>query len=331
MHVLSLLVAFTSLPFLSAATPYRTRRGAIVSLNQAIKAKGKLYFGTATENARLEDPSDAGIVKADFGQITPEYTMKWSTIEPSQGSFDFSQSDALVDWAQSNGKLIRGHTLVWHEDLPGWLQSITDKATLTSVIQNHVSTVVGHFKGRVRSWDVVNEIIEDSGSGNLRDSVFSRVLGEDFVRIAFEAANQADPSAKLYINDYSLDSPSWAKVPVIVSKVSGWRAAGIPIHGIGSQAHLSTTSQVDVGAALGKLASSGVDEVAITELDVEGPRAEDYYKNAVSGCLTEPKCVGVTVWGIADSEYWKAGSTPLLFDGSYNPKPAYTAVANILQ
>ncbi|KAL9625533.1 MAG: hypothetical protein Q9160_000244 [Pyrenula sp. 1 TL-2023] len=302
-----------------------------MSLNEAIKARGKLYFGTATEQSRLNNPSDAAIVRAGFGQVTPEYTMKWSTIEPSQGSFDFSLSDALVNWGQSNGKLIRGHTLVWHEDLPDWVQAITDKATLTSVIQKHVSTVVGHFKGRVRSWDVVNEIIDDSGNGNLRDSVFSRVLGEDFVRIAFEAANRADPSAKLYINDYSLDGPTWAKVPVIVSKVSGWRAAGVPIHGIGSQTHLNTKSQVDVGAALSKLASTGVDEVAITELDVEGSGPEEYYKNAVSGCLNQPKCIGITVWGIADSEYWKAGATPLLFDGSYNPKPAYTAVANLLQ
>ncbi|KAM5378792.1 hypothetical protein ACJZ2D_004265 [Fusarium nematophilum] len=258
------------------------------SVNRLFTAKGKKYFGAITDPNLLSNQQNVAVMKANFGALTAENSMKWDATEPSKGQFNFAGGDQVVNFARQNGMKVRGHTLVWHSQLPQWVQNIRDKNELKQVIENHVTKLVTRWKGKVYAWDVVNEIFAEDGK--LRDSVFSRVLGEEFVAIAFKAARAADPNAKLYINDYNLDRASYGKA----------------------------------------LAGTGVKEVAITELDIASAPANDYV-TVTKACLNVPKCVGITVWGVRDSDSWRKGANPLLFDNNFQPKEAYKAIVKALK
>ncbi|CCA76668.1 probable endo-beta-1,4-D-xylanase, partial [Serendipita indica DSM 11827] len=259
----------------------------------------------------LNNAQLTNIAKAQFNQLTCENSMKWDAIEGSQNSFTFNNANQVVNFAKSYGALMRGHTFLWHAQLPTWVQNIGSSSTLTSVIQNHVSRTGGQWKGSIYAC-----------------SVFSRVLGENFVSIAFNQARQTDPNAKLYINDYNLDNPNYGKVTGMVRNVKKWKAAGVPIDGIGTQTHLGAGGAGGVQGSLNALAGAGV-EVAITELDIGGAGSNDYV-TVVRACLAVSACVGITVWGVSDAISWRANDNPLLYDRNYQPKAAYNAVLQAL-
>ncbi|QRV95263.1 endo-beta-1,4-xylanase [Ceratobasidium sp. AG-Ba] len=325
----------------TSAPPTTTTDG----LDARIKAKGKKYFGTSSDSALLSNSQNVDIIKAQFGSLTHVNGAKWDTIEASQNNFDFSHFDTFVNFAQTNRKIVRGHTLIWHSQLPSWVSIISSPSTLTSVLTKHINTIAKRYSGKIYAWDILESSMMTEPTASPFGTTFlgpaspkfliqtlacaHPTLG--FVATAFNLAHAADPNAKLYINDYNLDNMGWAapKVNAISNMVNSQIAAGTPIHGIGTQTHLSGGDTSGLAAAWSTLANSGVGEIAITELDIAGASAIDY-SNVVRTCLGQVKCIGITVWGVSDKDSGRSSGTPLLYDSNYQPKAAYNAVNSAL-
>ncbi len=292
-------------------------------------AQSGRYFGTAVAGGRLGDSTYSTILDREFNMVTPENEMKWDTTERSRGSFNFGPADQIANRALSRGQRLRGHTLVWHSQLPGWVSSIGDANTLRSVMANHITTQMAHYKGKVYAWDVVNEAFADGGSGQHRPSVFQNLLGDGFIEQAFRTARSADPAAKLCYNDYNIENWTDAKTQGVYRMVRDFKSRGVPIDCVGFQAHFGTGGPpASFQTTLSSFAALGVD-VQITELDIaQAPTTA--YANTVKACMNVPRCTGITVWGIRDTDSWRAGDKPLLFDGSGNKKAAYNATLTAL-
>ncbi|WP_446210141.1 endo-1,4-beta-xylanase [Micromonospora sp. IBSANI012] len=288
------------------------------------------YFGTAVAANKLSDATYVAILNREFTMVTPENEMKWDATEPTQGQFTYANADRIVNHARANGMRVRGHALAWHSQQPGWAQNLSGTA-LRSAMVNHVTQVATYYRGKIHSWDVVNEAFADGGTGARRDSNLQRT-GNDWIEVAFRAARAADPTAKLCYNDYNTDGQN-AKSNAVYAMVQDFKARGVPIDCVGFQSHFNSASPVpaDYQANLQRFANLGVD-VQITELDIEGSGSAqaDNYARVVRACLAVSRCTGITVWGIRDTDSWRASGTPLLFDGSGNKKPAYTATLDAL-
>jgi endo-1,4-beta-xylanase len=329
------------------------------------------YIGVAVRTDRLRNPPYADAAR-DFNALTHENEMKWESIEPQPGMFAWGNADATIAFAEMNGMAVRGHTLVWHSQLAAWVRALTTRDEVLGAMERHISEVVGRYKGRVFAWDVVNEAFTDGGmmaprlrgadpadaddpqntNGNSgRDSIFRRLIGEDYIDRAFVAANAADPDAKLFYNDFNAEGAG-AKSDAVYNMVSGMVARGIPIHGVGLQMHVGTNANdrnrtpEAIAANMQRIAELGL-EIHITELDValcgmgaiETRREQQRQRLAgiTQVCLDQPKCTSITVWGVGDSDSWRdrecqmgvaeSGRTePVLFDSSYQRKDAYYAV-----
>jgi endo-1,4-beta-xylanase len=293
----------------------------------AAAAQTNRYFGTAIAAGRLSDSAYTTIANREFSMITAENEMKMDATEPSQNQFNYTNGDRILNWATSNGKRVRGHTLAWHGQQPGWMQNMSGTA-LRNALLNHVTQVATHYKGKVYAWDVVNEAFADDGRGSRRDSNLQRT-GNDWIEAAFRAARAADPNAKLCYNDYNTDGIN-AKSTGVYTMVKDFKSRGVPIDCVGFQAHLGTSLPGDFQANLQRFADLGVD-VQLTELDIEqGGNQANMYAAVTNACLAVSRCTGITVWGVRDSDSWRTGANPLLFDSSGNKKAAYTSVLNAL-
>ena len=295
----------------------------------AAAARSGRYFGAAVAAGRLGDSQYGTILDREFSQVTCENEMKWDQTEPSRNNFTFGSADQIFNRARSRGQIVRGHTLVWHAQLPSWVSSINDANTLRSVMNNHINNVMARYRGQIYAWDVVNEAFADGTSGQLRSSVFRNVLGTGFIEEAFRTARAADPAARLCYNDYNIEDWNAAKTQGAYNMVRDFRSRGVPIDCVGFQSHFGSGGPPSsFQTTLSNFAALGVD-VQLTELDIANA-GTTAYGNAVRACLNVPRCTGITVWGIRDSDSWRAGENPLLFDAGGNKKPAYNTVLSLL-
>ncbi|MEV7388474.1 MULTISPECIES: endo-1,4-beta-xylanase [unclassified Streptomyces] len=309
-------------------------------LRDLAAAQGKV-IGTAVTGSKLTG-TYGDLAGSQFSSLTPGNAMKWGTVEPTQGTFNWTEADQIVAFAQAHNQQVRGHTLVWHSQNPSWLTNGTwTSAQLSSLLQNHISTEVGRYKGEIAAWDVVNEPFNEDGT--YRSTLWYNGLGSGYIANALTWAHAADPAAKLYINDYNVEGVN-AKSDALYNLVRSLKAAGVPIDGVGLQAHLilgqvPSTLQQNIQ----RFADLGVD-VAITELDVRMALPADStklaqqkadFKSVVAACVAVTRCVNVTVWGFTDSDSWVDSTFPgygaaTPYDANYAPKPAYYGISEAL-
>jgi endo-1,4-beta-xylanase len=293
----------------------------------AAAAQSGRYLGAAIGTPHLGDAAYTTIASREFNVVTAENEMKIDATEPNQNQFSFTNGDRVRSWAVQNGKQVRGHTLAWHSQQPAWMQSLSGTA-LRSAMINHINGVLAHYRGQMIYWDVVNEAFADGSGGGRRDSNLQRT-GNDWIEVAFRTARAADSTTKLCYNDYNIEDWSAAKTQGVFQMVRDFKSRGVPIDCVGFQGHFSASGMpANFQTTLSNFAALGVD-VAITELDIANAPA-NAYASVTTACMNVPRCVGITVWGVRDSDSWRASENPLLFDAGGNKKAAYSSVLNAL-
>jgi endo-1,4-beta-xylanase len=333
------------------------------------------YIGAAIDAAQITGRDKAGdtLIESQFNSISPDNALKWERIHPKPDKYNFSLADKYVAFGQEHHMFIVGHNLVWHSQVPAWVfrdakGNLLTRDALLARMKDHIDTVVGRYKGKIQSWDVVNEALNEDGT--MRQSLWYKIIGPDYIEKAFQYAHEADPAAQLTYNDYNLEFP--AKRKGAIELVKKLQAEGIPISVVGIQGHVHldkpTPEQED--AAISDFAALGV-KVAISELDIDvlpsaghGPSADvsvrvqqdpklnPYVKGlpvAVQQQLADRYAAffgvfvkhhsdlqRVTFWGVTDADSWLNGfpvpgrtNYPLLFDRDGQPNSAYQAVIGV--
>ena len=283
----------------------------------------------------------------EFNVIVAENAFKFDAIHPEPDRYDFDDADAIVDFAAANNMKVRGHTLIWYNQLPAWVKGGSfSRDQAIDILTKHIEMVVGRYRGKIWAWDVVNEAVDQNGDQKRwrKDSFWYRTIGPDHVRIAFEVARKADPDALLYYNDFAseeMDDRSTA----VYRLASELRQLNL-IDGVGWQMHTTAGSKIknEHRENIRRLGELGL-EVSITELDVrikfppDGSALEKQaatYREATRFCLSEPNCRALVLWGFTDRYSWVPDFFPgdgdaLIFDANYRPKPAYTAIRESLE
>ncbi|MEW4272108.1 endo-1,4-beta-xylanase [Priestia megaterium] len=317
------------------------------SLRKVASEDGFLVGASVSSIPFLEDEKYRKILKDEFNLLTIENDMKFAKIHPQRDSYNFVIPDLIVEFALENDMKVRGHTLVWHATLPDWLTYKNySKEELTIILKNHIQEVVGHYRGKIYAWDVVNEAYNDDGT--LRENIWLKTIGPAYIELAFKWAHEADPNALLFYNDYSNEGIN-PKSNAIFEMVKNFKNKGIPVNGVGFQMHSSITYSKNYEKIIEnfkRYRNIGVD-VQITEMDVKVQHSHapydrrleqqaDMYSKTLNVCLLSSNCSAFVTWGVVDKYSWIPGFTgqkdaPLLFDNQYRSKPSYDALYKELE
>ena len=267
------LAGATTVLALAGVALVTTNAGAAATTLGAAAAQSGRYFGTAIAAGRLGDSAYTTIAAREFNMVTPENEMKPDATEPQQNQFNFSSGDQVYNWAISHGMRVRGHTLAWHSQQPGWMQALSGTALRNAMI-NHINGVMAHYRGKLAYWDVVNEAFNEDGSrrqSNLQGT------GNDWIEVAFRTARSADASVKLCYNDYNIENWNYAKTQGVYNMVKDFKSRGVPIDCVGLQTHFTGGSSLPSSfqTTLSSFAALGVD-VALTEADVTNASTTQY-------------------------------------------------------
>ncbi len=318
------------------------------SLKAHAAARGIVYGCAVDVEALQNDAGYARLIREQAGMVVAENAMKWAALRPGVEAYRFDEADALVGFAETNGMKVRGHCLCWHKGLPGWFAGEATVENARGLLVEHIERVAGRYAGRMHSWDVVNEAVEvrDGRADGLRDSAWLRLVGEDYVEVAFRAARRADPQALLTYNDYGLegeDGDSLRKRVAVLQLLRRLKQRGVPVDAVGLQAHLTVGDRFGPGmmAFLAAVRELGL-QVFVTELDVDdrklgvGVAERDgavgrVYGEFVGLVLHEPAVNVVMTWGMTDARTWLkradgAGERCLPFDEKELPTPAFFAL-----
>ena len=326
----------------------------VPSLRQEAERAG-ILIGTAVRAGQLGEPAYAATVEREFNLVEPEDALKWEVLRPNRNQFDFSDADRIMAFAELHGMKVRGHTLVWTHQNPPWLTRGTfNPQELNSLLHEHISKVVGHYRGKIFAWDVVNEAVDENGA--LRTSLWYdqpgigfKDQGAAYIEQAFRWAHEADPDALLFYNDGGGEAVN-VKSDALYKTLRDFRSRGVPIDGIGLQMHSDLNPDVaGIARNIARFVDLGL-QVHITEADVGIPVDQDrhplnpldlerqaaVYEGILKACLQQRGCTAFQTWGFTDKYSWINSSSrgtrgaALFFDGQYRPKPAYRAVLQSL-
>lgn len=326
------------------------------SLRETAQGSGVL-IGTAVRPAQLSEAAYASTLAREFNMLEPEDALKWEVVHPERQAFDFSQADQIVDFAVLHKMKVRGHTLVWHRQNPRWLpDGEYTSRELAQILEQHIKTVVRHYRGKIFAWDVVNEAFDELHPGTLRSTIWrdqpgiERVQkGSSYIERCFRWAHEADPQALLFYNEAEAETVN-PKSDAVYAMVRDFRQRGVPIDGVGLQMHVPNLHPdvASISANIKRLTALGI-QVHITEMDVALPvdpngnarpenlqRQADLYRQIAAACLAHPGCTAIQTWGFTDKYSWigshskQTQGAALLFDRNYRAKPAYDALRDAL-